>query len=77
MGIPAARLSTMAARSAGVCAAEMSSRASSSAKTQPAARSLLTTTEGGRGDGEADMSAPFVLPMGALSVTYASWTARP
>ena len=43
MGSPAARRSTMDARSVGVAAAEMSSRASSSAKTQPAARSLAST----------------------------------
>jgi hypothetical protein len=47
----------MAARSAGVCAAQMSNRASSSAKTQPAARSLVTMAVSGRGDEEADRGA--------------------
>jgi hypothetical protein len=35
----------------------MSNRASSSAKTHPAARSLLTTPDTGSGEGESDMEA--------------------
>ena len=56
-GKPATRRSTMAASSAGVRAAEMSNRASSSAKTQPAARSLVTMAAGGSGSGGAGMRA--------------------
>src|SRR5579875_2958006 len=57
-GTPAARRPVMAASSAGVRAAEMSSRASSSAKTQPAARSRAAVPDSGHGDGDAGMSAP-------------------
>jgi hypothetical protein len=52
-----------------VLAAEISNRASSSAKTQPAARSLVTMADGGGDDAEAAMGAPFRLPTGALPVT--------
>lgn len=56
-GSPAARRSTIAARSAGVCAVDMRIPASSSAKTQPAARSAVTMPDCGHGDGPADMRA--------------------
>ena len=56
----------MAARSAGVRAEETSNLASSSANTQPEARSLVTMTASEMGDGEADTWASVGYPPSIL-----------